>query len=105
MSGLTSNPFMLIGGSFAFAVGLAWNDLITAVIKQYYTADNTIKARAIWCVMLTVIIVSLTLILNYLNIKSQQIKSDMDAHETIKANASKYAEQMTGQMANRRVTI
>lgn len=90
MSGLTSNPFLLIGGSFAFAVGLAWNDLITTAIKEYYTADNTLKARAIYCIILTMVIVMVTLVLNYLNVQSQKINQELATRHKVEQRAHLY---------------
>jgi hypothetical protein len=86
------NPFIILGGSLSFIAGLAWNEVITTSINQYYPAEDkkTIKAKLIYALLITVIIVIFALLLDYLNTKALEVKKEAVELRQTKAAAGQY---------------
>jgi hypothetical protein len=54
--------------AFGLVAGLAWNDAITAIIKEVFPAgDNTIMAKVIYAVVVTVLVVVISMYLGRLS--------------------------------------
>ncbi len=66
MATVNLSPYLIIGAALTLTVSLAWNDAIQSIINSYYpTSDlNSIKAKLIYAVVLTIIILVTIAILN-----------------------------------------
>ena len=53
----------LIITAFAFVAGLAWNEAIQAVIKEFLTAESAVIGLVIYAIIVTMIVVIVTLLL------------------------------------------
>jgi len=53
----------LVITAFAFVAGLAWNEAIQAVIKQFLTAESAVIGLVVYAVIVTIIVVIVTLLL------------------------------------------
>ncbi|MCL2687956.1 MAG: DUF5654 family protein [Methanobrevibacter sp.] len=53
----------LVITAFAFVAGLAWNEAIQAVIKQFLTAESAVIGLVIYAVIVTIIVVVVTVLL------------------------------------------
>ncbi len=91
---LTVNPFLLIGSSFSFAVGLAWNDLIQTGIKEYFTDDQGFRAKAIYAILITAIIIMIAFVLNYLNNETARLNADIARIDAEHTQGHQYTEKM-----------
>jgi Trk-type K+ transport system membrane component len=88
------NPFVVIGGSLSFVVGLAWNDAIQAGIDEYYPLGekkDTLKAKLLYALIVTIVIVLFALFLDYLNQQSIAAQNAALAYEQARSLSQQYA--------------
>lgn len=53
----------LITTAFAFVAGLAWNEAIQKLIKEFYTAGGAVTGLLIYAVIVTIVAVVVTVLL------------------------------------------
>lgn len=62
------NPMVIIAASLAFVGGLAWNDVVQTAIGKYIPKEgNQLTAKIIYAVLVTVAIVLIGYLLQYIN--------------------------------------
>lgn len=67
-SALSLSPTMIISGSLAFVVGLAWNDAIQTGIDEYYPNKNhhTFSAKFGYAIIITIVMIMIIATVNKL---------------------------------------
>lgn len=55
--GVYQITFVFITSALVFVVALSWNDMVTSIFKQYLSERNTIVAKLVYSIILTIIAV------------------------------------------------
>jgi len=73
ISSLSINPLFIVGASFVLTASLAWNDAIQATINHYYKFSRLgIEAKLAYAVCVTIIVVAIMYVLNYIYLTAQK---------------------------------
>ena len=89
------NPFTIIAGSLSFVAGLAWNDAIQAGIDEYYpTSKKSLKAKFIYALIITVMIVLFALFLKYVNDQAIMLQNAAIQFKKTRALSKQYSTTM-----------
>lgn len=83
-AGIVTNPFLIIGGSISFIVGLAWSDAVSSTIKYYYRLDirKGLTAKLVYAIVVTLVMILLAMLLQYLYMKTENISAAELQNET-----------------------
>lgn len=79
------NPLLIVSGSLTVVTGLAWNNAFTSIFADYLDKENEIRAKFIYAIILTIIVIffiyGLFSLSNYVEkkaiIEGQKIKHDI----------------------------
>ena len=87
------NPLSIVAGSLAFVGGLAWNDAIQGAIDARFPVEGkkSIRAKFIYALIITIIIVLLALFIKYVNDAAAALKNKVVSFEKTRELSQQYA--------------